>query len=129
MTDGWTGFTPILRVQDAEASIRFYCDVLGFNLDWVHRFDPDFQAYASVSRGPLIAHLSEHEGGGTVNADLFIAVPDVDAVYNELTANGLETDPPVSEPEIGLRSFEFNDPDGHHIGFGTGISSSDETTG
>ena len=124
-THEWTGFTPILKIKDAQASIQFYCEVLGFKLDWVHRFDEDFPAYASVSRWPLIAHLSEHGGGGTEQADLFVAVPDVDAVYAEFTANGLKCDPPVSEPEIGLRSFEFEDPDGHRLGFGTGISGAD----
>lgn len=121
MTEGWTGFTPILRVKDAEVSIDFYCNVLGFNKDWVHRFEEDFPAYASVSRGPLIAHLSEHGSGDIEEASLFVAVPDVDAVYEEFTKNGLSCDPPVSQPEIGLRSFEFNDPDGHRIEFGRGL--------
>ncbi len=122
MTDGWTGFTPILRVKDADVSIDFYCSVLGFNNDWVHRFGDDFPAYASVSRGPLIAHLSEHGAGGIENASLFVAVSNVDAVYEEFTKNGLSCDPPVSQHEIGLRSFEFNDPDGHRIEFGTGLT-------
>ncbi|MDA0921833.1 MAG: glyoxalase superfamily protein [Planctomycetota bacterium] len=123
MTDGWTGFTPILKVKDADASIRFYCGVLGFSLDWIHRFQDDFPAYACVRRGPLIAHLSEHEGGGTEKADLFIAVPNVDEVYAEFTRNGLNAEPPVSDPDIGLRHFEFDDPDGHHLGFGWALES------
>ena len=45
--EGWTGWTPILRVKDAAASIRFYCDVLGFNEDWVHRFGDDFPGVGS----------------------------------------------------------------------------------
>lgn len=122
MTDGWTGFTPILKVKDADASIRFYCDVLGFSLDWVHRFQDDFPAYASIRRGPLIAHLSEHEGGGTEKADLFVAVPNVDDVYAEFTRNGLQADPPLSDTDIGLRHFEFHDPDGHHLGFGRALT-------
>lgn len=118
---GWTGWTPVLRVANAEKSIRFYCDQLGFNEDWIHRFDEDFPAYASVSRDPLILHLSEHEGGGTEKAELFVHVMDVDAVYEEFSSNGLVTNPPVTEQEIGLRQFEFEDPDGHHISIGTGI--------
>ena len=123
MSDDWTGWTPVLRVADAAASIQFYRDVLGFHEDWVHRFDEDFPAYASVSRDPLILHLSEHLGGGTEKADLFVHVKDVDAVYREFASNGLESEAPVSEPEIGLRQFEFEDPDGHRITFGTGLAS------
>ena len=118
---GWTGWTPVLRVADVAASIEFYCQTLGFNEDWVHRFGEEFPAYASVSRDPLILHLSEHEGGGTAYAELFVHVMDVDAVYAEFCNRGLTAEPPVTEPEIGLRQFEFCDPDGHHISIGTGI--------
>ena len=127
MSDGWTGFTPILKVKDADASIRFYCDVLGFSLDWVHRFQDDFPAYASVRRGTLVAHLSEHDGGGTEQADLFVGVTDIDHVYAEFARNGLKTEPPVSDPDIGLRSFEFHDPDGHHLGFGQALESAEDS--
>lgn len=127
MTDEWIGFTPILRVTDVELSIRFYCDLLGFQENWIHRFADEFPAYASISRGPLIAHLSEHEGGGTANADLFLGVADVDAIYDEFTKNGLVADPPVSEEAIGLRNFSFTDPDGHQIGFGMGLQQSTES--
>ena len=115
MTDGWTGFTPVLVVADAEASIRFYCDLLGFHEDWIHRFEADLPAYGCVSRGPLILHLSEI--GGTQNAKVFVQVPDVDAVYNEFRTNGLKAEPPQSVPEIHLRRFNFDDRDGHNITF------------
>ena len=117
----WTGWTPVLQVANVARSIRFYCDLLGFHEDWIHRFEEDFPAYASVSRDPLILHLSEHEGGGTKKADLFVHVMDVDSVYEEVNSNGLVSNPPVTESEIGLRQFEFDDPDGHQITFGTGI--------
>jgi catechol 2,3-dioxygenase-like lactoylglutathione lyase family enzyme len=115
MTDGWTGLTPVLDVANAEASIQFYCDLLGFNEDWIHRFEADLPAYACVSRGPLILHLSEI--GGTQIAKLFVQAPDVDAVYNEFRTSGLKTEPPQSVPEIRLRRFNFDDRDGHNITF------------
>ena len=119
MNHDWTGFTPILKVKDAEASAGFYCDVLGFTQDWVHRFAEDFPAYVSISRGPLNAHISEHHGGGTEKAELFVAVPDVDEVYEEFKQNGLEAEPPESDPDINLRHFRVTDPDGHLITFAT----------
>lgn len=127
MTDGWSGFTPILKVKDADASIRFYCDVLGFQKDWIHRFQDDFPAYACVSRGPLKAHLTEHQGGGTEQADLFIAVPNVDEVYEEFSANGLTADPPESDTDIGLRHFAFYDLDGHQLDFGWALGSQESS--
>lgn len=119
MTDNWTGWTPVLEVENAEASIQFYCDFLGFKQDWIHRFEADLPAYACVSHGPLILHLSEI--GGTQKAKLFVEVPDVDAVYEEFTKNGLKTDTPQSVPAIHLRRFDFEDPDGHSITFASAL--------
>ena len=66
LNDQWLTWVPVLRVRDARASERFYCEILGFTKDWEHRFADDFPLYISVSRDALVLHLSEHEGGGTV---------------------------------------------------------------
>lgn len=38
MTFGKT--TPILRIFDEKKASEFYVDVLGFTVDWEHRFGP-----------------------------------------------------------------------------------------
>jgi uncharacterized glyoxalase superfamily protein PhnB len=121
MAEGWSSWTPILKVADAERSTAFYCDTLGFVKDWEHRFEQGWPLYVAVSRGSMTLHLSEHQGGGTEKASLFVDVDDIDAVYSELVERGLVAEEPPTDQEYGLRDFSFTDPDGHHITFGTRI--------
>lgn len=129
MDSDWTHWVPVLKVEDARRSTRFYCDVLGFDKDWEHRFAEEFPLYVSVSRGPLRLHLSEHEGGGTRKADLFIAVRDVDRTYAEARTRGLQPEGPPEDRAYGVRDFGFTDPDGHHFTVGTGLPGFAEATG
>jgi uncharacterized glyoxalase superfamily protein PhnB len=94
---------------------------LGFQKDWEHRFDPGWPLYVGVSRGSMKLHLSEHGGGGTETASLFVPVDDIDAVYEELVGKGLVPDDPPTDQDYGLRDFGFADPDGHHITLGMSI--------
>jgi catechol 2,3-dioxygenase-like lactoylglutathione lyase family enzyme len=88
MAQQWSGWIPILKVVDAQRSVSFYCDVLGFDKDWEHRFAEGWPLYLSVSRGALTLHLSEHHDGDTGGTALFVPVDDVDAVYAELVGSG-----------------------------------------
>ena len=127
MGQKWSGWIPILKVADAPRSVAFYCDILGFSKDWEHRFDDGWPLYVSVSRGPLTLHLSEHAGGGTQCASLFVGVDDVDAVYKEFVDKGLVSEAPPMDRDYGVRDFSFTDAAGHHIGFGTRLDRFDET--
>ena len=42
---------PILRVYDEVATRNFYCDYLGFEVDFEHRFAADLPLYMRVTRG------------------------------------------------------------------------------
>jgi catechol 2,3-dioxygenase-like lactoylglutathione lyase family enzyme len=112
------GATPILRVADLDASLRYYIDVLGFALQW--RWDP----LASVVRGSASLMLSEGDQGqpGTW---VWIGVSDADALHEELEARGaLIRHPPTNYP--WARELQVADPDGHVLRMG---SDADAPTG
>ena len=44
---------PTLRMTDYGISKRLYVESLGFQVDWEHRFKPDFPVFAQVSRDGL----------------------------------------------------------------------------
>ena len=50
---------PVLRVESAERSVRFYCGRLGFRQDWWHQASPEEPATVSVSRGGAGLILTE----------------------------------------------------------------------
>jgi catechol 2,3-dioxygenase-like lactoylglutathione lyase family enzyme len=103
---------PILRITSVEDAFDYYIGVLGFEIDWEHRFEPGMPLYAQVSRSGAVLHLSEHAGDGTPGAAVWIAVDDVRAMRDEflerLTDDGsigeLDKDAP------GGATFEAVDP-------------------
>src|SRR4051812_26253038 len=84
--------TPILRVENLDASRRYYVDTLGFSVDW------DAGAMISVSRDGCAIMLCERDQGqpGTW---VWIGVDDADALFAELSARGARVGhPPQNFP-------------------------------
>jgi catechol 2,3-dioxygenase-like lactoylglutathione lyase family enzyme len=106
---------PTLRITNYRTSRAFYTDLLGFQIDWEHCYDPDTAVFMQVSRGGMTLFLTQHaddcETGGLVH----FFVPDVDAWYAELCRKGT----PIKErPHIdieGHRMMTLVDPDGNQF--------------
>jgi hypothetical protein len=77
---------PILLIFDEAKAREFYCDFLGFRIDWEHRFEPDLPLYMQVSRSGLVLHLSEHFGDCTPGSTVFVRMTGIDALQSELIA-------------------------------------------
>jgi catechol 2,3-dioxygenase-like lactoylglutathione lyase family enzyme len=103
--------TPILRVENLEASRRYYIQTLGFSLDW------DTDGAISVSRDRKSIMLCEGEQGqpGTW---LWIGVEDADAFYAEFLAKGAHIRSPPRNFSWAYE-FEVADPDGHVLRIGS----------
>lgn len=102
---------PIFRVENLDVSVAYYVDQLGFYLQW--RGDP----LASVGRDRMSIMFSEGDQGqpGTW---VWIAVGDVDELYNELDARGARLRHPPTNYPWGSRECQITDPDGHVLRFG-----------
>jgi glyoxylase I family protein len=124
------GITPLLQVYDMPTSVRFYRDLLGFEIvstspvlgedrfHWVwlrlgdaglmlndiYEFDEDRPIPPDAAR--TAAH------GDTV---LFFACEGVDAAYEELRGKGA----PVKAPVVnhGMKQMNLMDPDGYELCF------------
>ena len=125
------GLTPLLQVYDMPTSVRFYRDVLGFEIvstspmlgedlfHWVwlrlgdaelmlntaYEFDTDRPAE------PDHARTAPHDDTG-----LFFGCPDVDAAYEELRGKSVT----VKEPVVtgyGMKQMYLRDPDGYSLCF------------
>jgi len=124
------GLCPLIQVFDMTTSIRFYRDVLGFEVfssspprstddcDWVWLKSNGTElmlntAYEFDSRPPAPdpARLAAHD-----DTCLYIGCPDVDAAYRHLRDLGID----VKEPKIapyGMKQIYLHDPDGFNICF------------
>ena len=122
------GLAPLLQVFDMQASIHFYCDVLGFEL--VNTSQPgDSFAWALLRLNGVELMLNtayEDEErpakpdparvAGHADTGLFFGCADLDGAYGHFRAHGLK----VKEPAIrdyGMRQLYVTDPDGYNLCF------------
>jgi uncharacterized glyoxalase superfamily protein PhnB len=124
-----TGLTPLLSVFDMPEAIAFYLDVLGFEVvshspvieaaegryfhwAWLRLGGAELMlntAYDANER-PLARNAADWIAHDKVC--LYIACPDPDAAYAELTAKGLELAPPKVAP-YGMKQLHLKDPNGY----------------
>lgn len=113
---------PTLRVQNAEAACRYFCEQLGFQKDWEHRFEAGLPLYVSVSRDGVGLHLSEHSGDGPPRVRVYIYVRDPEALFEELKARGARVTREPERQPYGTLEFSVEDLDGNGIHFGKVVS-------
>jgi hypothetical protein len=52
---------PTFGISDYQTAIDFYIGLLGFNIDWEHRFRQTDPVYMQISKNGLTLHLSENK--------------------------------------------------------------------
>ena len=117
------GVQPVLPVADVIRAARYFCDVLGFELDFIAGEPP---SYARVKKGdrsygdPVCLRLwqcNERElrpWRGEIVIHVGHDNDGLHAAYAKRGVTGIE--PPVSQP-WGLREFAIREPDGHVLWF------------
>ena len=125
------GVTTLLQVYDMPTSVRFYRDMLGFEIaatspalgeDYFHwallRFgaaelmlNTAFETNEERPAQPDPARKVAHR-----DTSLFFGCPDVDAAYKQLLAKGVKVKKPIVTG-YGMRQMYLCDPDGYEICF------------
>ena len=108
-----------LEVNSIEESLRFYHELLGFQIE---KHTPDSEPpMATLRAGALRISLAQHletmlKRGRGVN--FFLGVDDVDKYYEQLKESGAELWPPADEG-WGGRFITLRDPDNYRLFFVT----------
>jgi len=101
-----------LPVENIDEAIPFYETVMGFQV--TSRQDSPYKS-AVIARDDIQMGLAEN-GGDPTQEGCFFEVDDVEAAFNELKANGLETDDPNyrvdQHGDTSFRVFFVVAPDG-----------------
>jgi catechol 2,3-dioxygenase-like lactoylglutathione lyase family enzyme len=111
----------ILDVRDLESALRYYCEELGFELDFRNAEAPD--NYAGIRRGNVLLHMQwqsedAFRTGTAGHLRVRIDVNDPDALYAEYQQRGVQRlGPEPKDTGWGTREFAFRDPDGNHLAF------------
>jgi catechol 2,3-dioxygenase-like lactoylglutathione lyase family enzyme len=106
---------PVLWVSDVSVSIRFYCEVLGFKLDWGGKNDTPHIASVSRDGQHIMLELGKNPGTGCVWIGGSILVSIWDKVRSNDQVKILK--PPTNE--YWALDMRIADPDGNILWFGT----------
>ena len=122
MDETLAGISPFFIVSDAQQSIAFYRDKLGFAVSYQQ---PDF---AIMRRGAaqLFVKAIGEDTPPLPNArrhpwakwDAYVATPDPDRLAAEFHSNGADFSAALADTSDGQRGFEISDPDGYVLFFG-----------
>jgi catechol 2,3-dioxygenase-like lactoylglutathione lyase family enzyme len=115
-----TGIAPQFLVDDLDRAIAYYCDKLGFQLDFNYQ-----SFYASVSRdgsaihlkcAPKIAADREHRKRNE-HLDAYISVSRIRDLFSELEKRGARIIKPLEEQPWACVDFYVEDLDGYILCF------------
>jgi uncharacterized glyoxalase superfamily protein PhnB len=109
---------PVLRIFSEEKTYEFYLDFLGFKKDWEFRFEPTSPVHMQVSRGTFLLHLTEHHGGPSPGAHVFVQMHGIDELHRELTGKSYKyARPGIEDAPWGARTLTVTDPFANKIIF------------
>jgi len=119
---------PALRYRDAATAIDWLGRAFGFERHAVHEGPGGTVGHAELTLGDAMIMLgTAHEGGEGYDAiapppggsALYLAVDDVDGVYERARAAGAEIGREPTDTDYGSREFSARDPEGNIWSFGT----------
>ncbi len=110
----------VLPVDDLKETAAYYQEAFGFDLSFMWG-EPAH--YAVLKRDGVGIHLTEREDTSTKirPSTVYMFVNDVDALYEEFKARGIEMFSPPETQDYGMREFEVSDPNGHFLIFGMNV--------
>ena len=124
----FNGMVPLLQVFDMPAALRFYRDILGFEVvntsgggdvsDWVwlRRGDVDLMLNTAYEADARPATPDPIRWSCHADTGLFFSCRTLDEVYGHLKDHGVRLEPPKTAP-YGMRQLYVTDPDGYVLCF------------
>jgi uncharacterized glyoxalase superfamily protein PhnB len=112
---------PQIRITNAEQSLGFYVQALGFKIDWEHRFGPDYPLFVQITRQGQTIFLTEHTGDCETGSAVYFVVPDAAQCLSEFEQKGVAPTKALSKTPWGTHEFLLTDPDGNRLRFASEI--------
>lgn len=120
--------TASLTVGDLEASVAWYCDVLGFSL--AKRFEREGKLFAArLKAGRVLILLGQDDGAkgsDRVKGDgfslQFTTQQDIDDIAARVKEHGVALDTEPTDTPWGARIMRLRDPDGFRFTISSGIA-------
>ena len=122
------GLAPLMEVFDMPTSLAFYRDKLGFRVTGDSgRGDESGWVMLELGDATIMLNTAYDDGERPENPDptriaahhdtcIYFGCPDVDAAYEHLKANGIDSGPPSVAP-YGMKQLYVRDPDNYNLCF------------
>jgi len=124
------GLCPLLSVFDMQTSLRFYRDLLGFEMVstsdpepdghfdwcWLHRNDAALMLNTAYERSHRPSTPDPVRIAAHTDTQIYIGCQDLSAACLLLRAAGLDVNGPVVR-SFGMKQLFFKDPDGYQLCF------------
>ena len=123
------GVCTLLQVFDMPASVRFYRDILGFEVietssrvgdqfdwGWLRMNGTELMLNTAYEADDRPSSREPHKVAAHGDTCLYFGCPDVDAAYLYLLEKGVEAQPPKVAP-YGMKQLYVRDPDGYMLCF------------
>jgi uncharacterized glyoxalase superfamily protein PhnB len=109
---------PVVRIFDEQKAREYYCDWLGFQVDWEHRFEEGMPIYMQITLGDLTLHLSEHTGDSTPGGKVFLRCTGLREWHASLVAKNYKyLRPGIEDAFWGGIYMALTDPFGNKMWF------------
>ena len=120
-----SGIAPQFLVDDLDSSISYYCDKLGFSLDFCYE-----SFYASVSRDGFAIHLkcAPKLGSDRVHRkenehlDAYVGVTGIEMLFEEMQSRGALIAKSLEARPWSCKDFYVEDTDGYILCFSEQIT-------
>jgi predicted enzyme related to lactoylglutathione lyase len=110
------GLIPWLYYKDLPRAIRFYKDVMGFEMVVDQGWSKIFKIREGAYIGLVDGEKGYHKASETKPVIVCLNVYDADAWYKMLTRKGVELEESPQESErLKIKVFMFKDPEGYVI--------------
>ena len=119
---------PLVWVTDVPQAIEYYMEKMGFDLAF-ECGDDDTITFAIVERDGFEFHLQIcicDDGRHAGNTFFEVRVEDVEGLFEEFKASGVEMVRDLKQQEWGQSDFKIADPDGNWILFASDFDDDEE---
>ena len=133
MPDNVTSLCPLVQVFNMPEALLFYCDGLGFEVvshseeidapegryfywAWLRLGSANLMLNAAYEEGERPPRRDETRQRAHDDTALYLNCRELDAIFADLKARGLATEPPKTAP-YGMRQLYLRDPDGYTVCF------------